>query len=56
MNPKNTKDIQSIINKSLLNKDKQVWKNIGFAKIAPYVNKLNDKSVKCLMTVDEYKK
>jgi putative SOS response-associated peptidase YedK len=56
MNPKNTKDIQNIIHKSLLKKDKQVWKNVGFAKIAPYVSNLKEKSVKCLMTIDEYKK
>jgi putative SOS response-associated peptidase YedK len=52
MNPKNTRDIQNIINRSLLKKDKQVWKNIGFARIAPHVNKLSEKSVKCLMTVE----
>ena len=56
MNPRNTKDIQNIINKSLLKKEKEVWKNVGFAKIAPHVNKLNEKSVKCLMTIDDYKK
>jgi hypothetical protein len=56
MNPKNTKDIQKVIHNSLLKKDKQVWKNVGFARIAPYVNKLNDKSVKCLMTFEDYKK
>lgn len=41
INPKNTKDIQAIINKSLLKKDKQVWKNVGFAKVAPYVSQKN---------------
>lgn len=56
MNPKNTKDIQNIIHKSLLKKDKEVWKNVGFAKIAPYVSNLKEKSVKCLMTIEEYKK
>lgn len=52
MNPKNTKGIQSIINKSLLNKDKPVWKNVGFARIAPHVNNTKDKSVKCLMSIE----
>lgn len=56
MNPKNTKDIQNIIHKSLLKKEKEVWKNVGFARIAPHVNTLKEKSVKCLMTIDEYKK
>jgi len=56
MNPKNTKDIQNIISKSLLKKDKEVWKNVGFARVAPYVSNIKEKSVKCLMTVDEYKK
>ncbi len=56
MNPKNTKDIQTIIHKSLLNKEKEVWKNVGFAKIAPYVNTQKEKSVKCLMTFEDYKK
>ena len=41
MNPRNTKDIRNIIHHSLLKKDKEVWKNVGIAKIAPYVNKLN---------------
>ena len=56
MNPKNTKDIQNIIHKSLMKKDKEVWKNVGFAKVAPYVSKINQKSVKCLMTFEDYKK
>jgi len=56
MNPKNTKDIQKIIQKSLLKKDKEIWKNVGFAKLAPYVSKINEKSVKCLMTYEDYKK
>ena len=56
MNPKNTKDIQNIIHKSILKKDKEVWKNVGFAKIAPYVNNLKDKSVKCIMNFEDYKK
>ena len=56
MNPKNTKDIQAIIHKSLLKKEKEVWKNVGFAKIAPYVNTQKEKSVKCLMTFEDYKK
>ena len=56
MNPRNTKDIQKIINNAILKKDKPVWKNVGFAKIAPYVNKLNEKSVKCLMSFEDYKK
>jgi putative SOS response-associated peptidase YedK len=56
MNPKNTKDIQNIISKSLLKKDKEVWKNVGFAKVAPYVSQKSEKTVKCLMTVEDYKK
>ena len=56
MNPKNTKDIQKIIQQSLLKKDKEIWKNVGFAKIAPYVSKINEKGVKCLMTFEDYKK
>ena len=56
MNPRNTKDIQHIINNALLKKDKQIWKNVGFAKVAPYVSKTNEKSVKCLMTFEDYKK
>lgn len=40
----------------MLNKDKQIWKNVGSARIAPHVNSLKEKSVKCLMTVEEYKK
>lgn len=51
LDPKNTKDINKIINNSLLNKEKAVWKNIGFAEVAPYVNKLNEKSAKCLMSL-----
>jgi len=56
MNPKNTKDIQNIISKSLLKKDKEIWKNVGFAKVAPYVSQRSEKSVKCLMTFEDYKK
>lgn len=56
MNPKNTKEIQKIIHQSILKKDKEVWKNVGFAKIAPNVNNRSDKSVKCLMTYEDYKK
>ena len=47
---------RKIINNAILKKDKQVWKNVGFAKIAPHVNKLSEKSVKCLMTLEDYKK
>lgn len=39
LDPKNTKDIQNIINKSLLDKEKPLWKNVGFAQLAPHVNK-----------------
>ncbi len=39
LDPKNTRDINTIIQKSLTNKNKPLWKNIGFAKLAPYVNK-----------------
>jgi hypothetical protein len=56
MNPKNTKIINEVINKSLLKKEKQVWKNIGCAKLAPYVSSIKEKSNKCLMTIEEYKK
>lgn len=56
MNPKNTKIINDVIQKSLLKKEKQVWKNIGCAKLAPYVSSIKEKSSKCLMTIDEYKK
>ena len=52
LNPKNTKDIQNIINKSLLNKEKQVWKNVGFAKLGPHVSNTKEKSAKCLMTYE----
>ena len=40
MNPKNTKIINEVIQKSLLNKEKQVWKNVGCAKLAPYVSSI----------------
>ena len=56
MDPKNTKDINVIIQKSLTNKSKPIWKNIGFAKLAPYVNKRDQKTNKCLMTYEDYKK
>jgi hypothetical protein len=56
MNPKNTKIINDVIQKSLLDKKKQVWKNVGCAKLAPYVSSIKEKSSKCLMTIDEYKK
>jgi len=56
MNPKNTAAIQTIINNSLLKKEKQVWKNVGCAKIAPHVSNIHEKSVKCLMTYEDYKK
>jgi putative SOS response-associated peptidase YedK len=56
MNPRNTKDISAILSKSILNKEKQVWKNVGFARVAPHVSNIKEKSIKCLMTIDEYKK
>lgn len=56
MNPKNTKIINDVIQKSLLRKDKEVWKNIGCAKLAPYVSSIKEKSNKCLMTIEDYKK
>lgn len=56
LDPKNTQNINTIINKSLLNKEKSIWKNIGFAQVAPYVNKINEKSIKCMMSLDDYKK
>lgn len=56
LDPKNTKDINNIIHRSLLDVNKPLWKNVGFAEVAPYVNKRDNKSVKCLMTVEEYKK
>ena len=43
-------------NQSPLKKDKEVWKNVGAARISPNVNNIKDKSVKCLMTYDDYKK
>ena len=54
LDPKNTQNINTIINKCLLDKEKAIWKNIGFAQVAPYVNKTNEKSVKCLMSLEEY--
>ena len=56
MNPKNTKIINDVIQKSLLKKEKQVWKNIGCAKLAPYVSSIKEKSSKCLMTIEDYRK
>lgn len=52
LDPKNTKNIQQIIKDSICNKEKPLWKNIGFAELAPHVNKREEKSVKCLMTVE----
>ncbi len=51
LDPKNTKDINVVIQKSLTNKSKPIWKNVGFAKLAPYVNKREDKTNKCLMSI-----
>lgn len=51
LDPKNTKDINIIIQKCLTNKDKAIWKNVGLAKLAPYVSKREEKSIKCLMTI-----
>jgi hypothetical protein len=51
LDPKNTKDINIIIQKSLTNKTKPIWQNIGLAKLAPYVNKREEKTNKCLMTI-----
>jgi hypothetical protein len=56
LNPKNTRDINFIIQRCLNNKEKCIWKGIGCAKVAPYVNKREEKGVKCLMTMEEYKK
>lgn len=56
LDPKNTRDINQIIQKCLVNRDKAIWKNIGLAKLAPYVNKREEKSNKCLMTIEDYKK
>jgi putative SOS response-associated peptidase YedK len=56
LDPKNTRDINIIIHRCLNNKDKCLWKGIGCAKIAPYVNKKEEKGVRCLMTAEEYRK
>ena len=56
MNPRNTKIINDVIQKSLLQKDKQVWKNIGVAKLAPYVSSIKEKTNKCLITYEDYQK
>ena len=54
MNPKNTKDIQNIIHKSLLKKDKEVWKNVGFAKIKIKIVLLGNQSVGKSSIIDKY--
>lgn len=41
LDPKNTKDINFIIQKCLASKDKVIWKNIGLAKLGPHVNKIS---------------
>lgn len=56
LNPNNTKEIASILRNSLLKKDKEIWKNIGFTRLAPHVNSIKEKSKKCIMTYEEFKK
>jgi hypothetical protein len=56
LNPNNTKEIGSIIRNSLLKKDKEIWKNVGFTRLAPHVNSIKEKSKKCIMTYEEFKK
>jgi putative SOS response-associated peptidase YedK len=40
LHPKNTKVLNDVINKSLLKKEKEIWKNVGCAKLAPYVSSI----------------
>lgn len=56
LNPDNTKQIAKIIENSFSGKDKPIWKDIGFTRIAPHVNTIKEKSAKCIMTYEEYKK
>jgi len=45
-----------IYQKKILHKSNDTWQSIKYYKLAPYINKIKNKDVKCLMTKENYTK
>lgn len=49
-----TKSFVSIIDKEILNEKKEIWSNLDFYKVGPFVNNVKNKSEKCIMCYEDY--
>lgn len=47
---------ENIINKEILNPKKEKWNSLFFYQLAPYVGDIKNKTDKCLMSIEDYKK
>lgn len=47
---------EELLKSKIFAKDKSVIKNLEFSKLGPMVNNIKNKTVKCLMSFDDYQK
>lgn len=56
LDEENSNVITKIVEEVFLGKDKEIWESIETTKLAPHVNSIKEKSIKCIMTFEEYQK